>query len=73
MCDVVCRIKLQNGMQGTRIARQGRRNFLHDERDPFNPTRRRTMFKIIGATVVYGFALLGLCTYLSSVGDSREQ
>ncbi len=31
------------------------------------------MFKIIGATVVYGFALLGLCTYLSSVNDSTAE
>lgn len=27
------------------------------------------MFKFIGATVVYGFALLGLCNYLSSVNN----
>lgn len=30
------------------------------------------MFKFIGATVVYGFALFGLCTYLSSVNNSTD-
>jgi hypothetical protein len=31
------------------------------------------MFKFIGATVVYGFALFGLCTYLAAVNNSTEQ
>lgn len=30
------------------------------------------MFKFIGATVVYGFAFFGLCTYLSSVNNSTD-
>lgn len=30
------------------------------------------MFKIIGGTVVYGFALFGLYTYLSSVKDLTD-
>jgi hypothetical protein len=37
-------------------------------------TKRRetTMFKIIGAVVVYGFALLGLARYLESVHMSDD-
>lgn len=30
------------------------------------------MFKIIGAAVVYGFALFGLATYLEARTDERE-
>ena len=30
------------------------------------------MFKIIGAAVVYGFALFGLATYLQTKSDEEE-
>ncbi|MCW0203545.1 hypothetical protein [Rhodanobacter thiooxydans] len=30
------------------------------------------MFKIIGAAVVYGFALFGLATYLEARSDEQE-
>ncbi|WP_172969698.1 hypothetical protein [Rhodanobacter sp. T12-5] len=30
------------------------------------------MFKIIGAAVVYGFALFGLATYLEARSDEKE-
>jgi hypothetical protein len=35
-------------------------------------TRGRVMFKIIGATIVYGLALLGLATYFESVHRDRD-
>ena len=30
------------------------------------------MFRIIGATIVYGFALLGLATYFENVHRGRD-
>jgi hypothetical protein len=34
--------------------------------------RSGVMFKIIGAAVVYGFALFGLATYLQTKADEEE-
>ena len=38
-----------------------------------NSKWRRNMFKIIGAAVVYGFAIYGLVTWLKSEKDDEEQ
>jgi hypothetical protein len=34
---------------------------------PPNPTKGAIMFKVIGAVVVYGFALFGLSKYLEAL------
>lgn len=45
---------------------------LHISREIYLRFGSIDMFKFIGATVVYGFALFGLCTYLSSVNNLTD-
>jgi len=48
---------------------QGRRLALMLPREIYLRYRSIAVFKFIGGAVVYGFALFGLCTYLSSVNN----
>jgi hypothetical protein len=52
-----------------RLARHGRRMPLTPRREIYLRWRNIAVFKFIGGAVVYGFALFGLCTYLSGVNN----